>query len=390
MTLGVHKEGIMFVARLKIESHIGGMQRVTEVLAHEFIRYGYTVIYLVEASGDNDVVNGVMQFHIPIINSSKRNKVYVQNLIDLHNIKYVVNQCFEYNIFKFLASFPRIKIISCWHNCITSHIENFRGIIDYGVWPDYLKVISRNKIVYMALYSRFRYRFKNNFITAVRYSDKVILLSENYIPEMKLLVPNCSLNNVMSISNPISFEYEKVDYALKENILLYIGRFDDMQKRTDRIIEIWSSLYKQYSEWSFYIVGSGPSRDSLLSLINKNKLERIYVLPAQDPMPLYRRAKILCMTSAFEGFPLVLVEAQMFGVVPFAFNSFAAAREIIDNYKTGFLIKPFEIDDYTKTLASIMRDDQKYMNMSKLCIKSSYRYSRSVIIEKWLKLFASI
>lgn len=62
-------------------------------------------------------------------------------------------------------------------------------------------------------------------------------------------------------------------------------------------------------------------------------MERVVFTGWQDPESFYRDASILCLTSDFEGWGMVLTEAMTFGAVPVAFNSYAAITDIIDDGK---------------------------------------------------------
>jgi glycosyltransferase involved in cell wall biosynthesis len=60
-------------------------------------------------------------------------------------------------------------------------------------------------------------------------------------------------------------------------------------------------------------------------------LKRVNFEGYRNPQPFYKRASIFVMTSANEGFPMTLIEAQQNGCVPVVMNSFSALREIIQN-----------------------------------------------------------
>lgn len=74
-------------------------------------------------------------------------------------------------------------------------------------------------------------------------------------------------------------------------------------------------------------------------------------------LALYKRAQIICVSSTYEGFSLVLTEALQYGVIPVAFDSFESVHDIIDTGKNGFLVKPFQINYYANILKSLMFND---------------------------------
>ena len=87
----------------------------------------------------------------------------------------------------------------------------------------------------------------------------------------------------------------------------------------------------------------------------------------------FKLATILCMTSASESFGLVLVEAMSYGVIPFAFNSFPAVTDIIQNGINGFLVEPFDIEQYAERLLTFcLVSDKEKSKIAEELIKEGY------------------
>jgi glycosyltransferase involved in cell wall biosynthesis len=110
----------------------------------------------------------------------------------------------------------------------------------------------------------------------------------------------------------------------------------------------------------------------------------------QSPEEYYSDSSIFCLTSNFEGFPMVLPEAMAFGVVPFAFDSFPAVHDIIEDGKTGVLVKPFSIKEYADKLAQLMDDGKERARMSENCMKYVTRFSLDNIVNQWVTLINSL
>lgn len=67
----------------------------------------------------------------------------------------------------------------------------------------------------------------------------------------------------------------------------------------------------------------------------KLNLRNIEFKGTQPSEPYYAESSVLCMTSTYEGFPMVLIEAQQYGCVPMAFDSFEAVHDIIEDGENG-------------------------------------------------------
>ena len=176
----------------------------------------------------------------------------------------------------------------------------------------------------------------------------------------------------------------------KTKTLLYVGRIDFSQKRVDILIEIWNRLFKKFPEWKMVIVGAGPDLAKAKEIANNLGTQRIYFEGRQNPEPFYEKASIFCMTSSFEGFGLVLVEAQTYGVVPVAFNSFASVSDIIQNGETGFLVDPFDKKKYVEVLSDLMNNKEKLLSISKNCMEAAKKFNLEEIGNQWIDLFNSL
>jgi glycosyltransferase involved in cell wall biosynthesis len=94
------------------------------------------------------------------------------------------------------------------------------------------------------------------------------------------------------------------------------------------------------------------------------------------------------MTSDFEGFGMVLIEAQSYGVVPIAFNCFSSIDQIILNEKSGKIIDDFDIDNYQKELEKLLTTSS-LDDFAAEAINHANTFEKSIIAEKWLNQFES-
>ena len=157
---------------------------------------------------------------------------------------------------------------------------------------------------------------------------------------------------------------------------------DRVQKRPDRMIEIWKSICRRLPGWSLVMIGDGE----YLNFVKERagKLPRIQFTGFTDPRPYYAKARILCMTSSFEGFGMVLLEAMAYGCVPFAFDSFAAAKDLLPNPEQR--LDPFNIRQYSDRLIKYAENSEAYDALVKSCRKHVEDYRVESIVDKREKL----
>lgn len=234
---------------------------------------------------------------------------------------------------------------------------------------------------------------KQNLVTAFRnvyqYTDTFVVLCEEYksIFKKELNIPN--LQKMITISNGIL--PAPMDYSLnKKKQLLYVGRMSYTDKRVDRLIEIWKNIYLDFPDWELLIVGDGQERENLEKLAQN--LDRIHFCGAtKTPHLYYNEASILCMSSQFEGIPLVLLEAQQAGVIPVAFNCSAGVESILSpSWENGVLVENFSLKNYENSLRKLMNDENLRQEMQKNIINKSKEYDMEIIAEQWHQLFLKI
>ena len=87
------------------------------------------------------------------------------------------------------------------------------------------------------------------------------------------------------------------------------------------------------------------------------------------------KSKCFLMTSACEGFPMTLLEAQQCGCVPILYDSFASAKDVVTDGENGILIENRDKEAYVTALKKLMKDDALRNRMSEACIKLTERFS---------------
>lgn len=219
--------------------------------------------------------------------------------------------------------------------------------------------------------------------------DGVILLSKEFMPIYQRLTHVTSAEKFFAIPNPNTYEPEQIVDRDKENTLLFVGRLA-IEKRPEKVLVLWKRIQYRFPDWNLKIVGAGELKEDLEILKRKMKLERCFIEGRQDPQPYYEKAKILLMTSDFEGFGMVLTEAMQNGTVPMAFNSFKALTDVIQDEKTGVIVNALDLDEYEKKLAELMSDEDKRKRMAQAAKEDVKKFSRERITEHWENLFRQL
>ena len=160
------------------------------------------------------------------------------------------------------------------------------------------------------------------------------------------------------------------------------------------MIETWSLLENEYSEWKLTIIGDGPERNNLEQLTHDLNLHNISFVGFQRPIQYYKRASILLLTSEYEGFPLVLPECMSLGVVPIVYGSYSAVYDIISNGINGLILpfskKGFQAEKMAEKLSLLLSDYKRMNKMSFNAIQRSKNYSLDIVYKQWKSTFKSL
>lgn len=385
---------ILFVYTSEIIAENGGVQRVTKVLADHFEENKINVFYLSKHKSTNNSYK--YHYFLPDdqYNNSQVNLNYIRTLVIEKKINIIINQaalggtmaslCYE------AKKVADVKILSVIHNSLLGNLDSFTSsnkkifnVIPVSFFSTFLELNFIKKILHTIYIFKYKYKYRKLY----EYSDKIILLSDSYFYQFKLFVKDAKAEKVLSIYNPCSFK-DIVTEVDKKNELLFVGRVNITQKRVDILLEIWHKIFLNFPDWKLNIVGDGEDLNYLKNKAIKLKLERVFFHGYTNPINLYQSAKIFCMTSSFEGFPLVLAEAQNFNVIPILFNSFPSAEDIIVNYKNGILIEPFNTDLYVNNLKKLMTNyDENIKSFKSEFQLNKNKFSIYTIGSQWLNLF---
>ena len=87
---------------------------------------------------------------------------------------------------------------------------------------------------------------------------------------------------------------------------------------------------------------------------------------------------------------MVIVEAMQCGVVPLVYDTYSAAKDLISDGETGFVIPPFDKSKYVKKLSLLMDNEDLRINMGVKAMQSTSRFELDSIINQWEKLIREI
>lgn len=240
-------------------------------------------------------------------------------------------------------------------------------------WIAVYKILNRKGKVYLKLDAD--YRIKEYYINrdVIKWKIKRTLLKKcnlisvetkilcNYINDKWKInveyIPNGFYDN--NIKSIINYEY-------KENVICTVGRIGTFEKATDILLEGFKIAADNIQDWKLKIIG--PIEEEFKNYINeffkanpRLKERIIFKGPIYDRQALeneYKKAKIFCLSSRKEGFPLVFLEAIKNGCYIIS-SDLEAAYDVTDNQKYGTIFPIDNSEELAKCFSDICNQEYK-------------------------------
>ena len=198
--------------------------------------------------------------------------------------------------------------------------------------------------------------------------------------------------NIKVIPNAAKFIAD--DYSdCEAKRVIAVGRLD-YQKGFDRLIEAWDLVQKtnKYSDWHLDIFGQGEWQEMLQRMIDERSISGTAHInaPTSQIGKEYVRSSMLVMSSHYEGFPMVMIEAMACGLPVVTFDYKCGPRDIIDHESNGLLVKDGDIEGLASALMRLMDDKKLRQEMGQNARLVVDRYSEERVMGKWQELYKKL
>lgn len=192
------------------------------------------------------------------------------------------------------------------------------------------------------------------------------------------------------IPNPISF-YPKEKAKLNSKRVIMVGRFNDA-KGYDYLIPAWCLVHKQHPDWKLNVYGSGELHDDVARLIKEKKMVDTIILnePTDHIMEKYLESSICVLSSRYEGFSLVILEAMACGVPVVSFDCPYGPRNIIKNGEDGLLVNYLDVNELAASICKLIENHDLRKRMGDNARKNILRFSKDSVMKQWELLFSKL
>lgn len=219
-----------------------------------------------------------------------------------------------------------------------------------------------------------------------RKYDRVVILTHEELPLWH------KLSNVCVIPNALPFTAENLSADMSSKRVIAVGRFE-YQKNFKELIDIWALLPEEIRhEWHLDIYGDGYHRWAYMDQIEALSLSNSVSIhkPSGEIKQRYLEHSIYCMTSHYEGLPMVLLEAQTLGLPVVTYACPSGAKDIVSDGVDGFLVAAGDKRAFVERLLSLMQDEDLRRRMGVQAQVASKRFALDKVMAQWLSLFEEL
>ena len=376
----------MFVLTPQFHPNTGGVQMTTYKLAKRFSVQGHKVaVFSFKAAGHID------QDFAQLYCAPERGGLAIDVNCDalsaalkVFDPAVVINQMpYDHLIGDLLRKFGPPLLLGCLRNSLFA-VKNNLDSFATQILPKALVPLFRNRMGRKLLLSMHRKKQQRVLKRILATYDYFVMFAPPNLEELRFFVPDFDERKVKLIPNSIPSVLDVI--PVKENRLLWLGRLSYEQKRADLILPLWKRVRASLPDWEFDIVGDGPAFEDLRKEISLGAIEGVTLHGRKEPNEYFRRASIFVMTSAFEGFPNTLIEAQSFGAIPILFNSFPVAEWIVSHEVNGYLVPNMDADEMARIVVRLAKK-QSRNELRERALHNARRFKIDTVGDIWQDFF---
>lgn len=236
--------------------------------------------------------------------------------------------------------------------------------------------------------AKFKWRqWKNKFIDN-RMFDLVTVLTKRD----KDILQSAGINNSAVLHNPL-FLTPSEQIPEKKNIILAVGRLDAWYvKGFDLLLKAWDNISDSYPDWKVVIVGKGT--DAVIKKLqgyvthNVNSVE--FKPYTSDIKKEYQQAAIFVLSSRYEGWGLVAVEAMSQGCATIACDYVGRQAEFITDNFNGLLCQSNDEKEMALQLKVLLNSKDKRIKLGEAAIKSVSPYNEEAVAKHFEKIIENL
>lgn len=214
--------------------------------------------------------------------------------------------------------------------------------------------------------------------------NALVVLTEQQINDWPSSVPK------YAIPNALPFYPESISTCENKRAII-VGRYTEA-KGYDYMIEAWRIVHQKHPDWTIHTYAMGEEEERVRAKIQSYGLQDTIIMnpPTDDIMSEYLNSSICVVSSVFEGFSMVLIEAMACGLPCVSFDCPYGPRNIINDGEDGYLVEYLNTEALADSICKLIEDKELRNEMGRKGRTNVLRFSREKVMQQWVTLFDSL
>ena len=262
-----------------------------------------------------------------------------------------------------------LRVVEC-HCGLSAYFE------DVKKFPSFLKRLQERLMKIQLLY-------------VIRKFDKIVVMTEAEKADWNLKDKVVCIPNML-----VYYPNQEYDRPHVQKRVLSVGRYA-YQKGYDMLLDSWRQVQNTHSDWSLHIYGShdGGVGDyqRLQEQVKQHQINNVFLHQATDDVySCYAKSDFYLMSSRYESFGIVLIEAMSCGLPVISFDCKYGPKSIIRDGETGVLVPYGDITKMAASICSMIEHNEERLRMAVNARQESKKYHSENIMSLWHAFYKSL
>ena len=297
--------------------------------------------------------------------------------------KFTLPRLFKHRLRKLLDEIqPDVVVSTTYALLLFREIlsQPYRHVVESHV---YYQLLLQNTFTHIPWLDR---KISQHLLKMLKRCEKVVVLTHKDAACWK------GYDNIEVIHNVVTNYPEKItDVADRPKRIIAVGRLQ-AQKGFDLLIQSWQLIAARHPDWQLVVYGHGGDLQKLQQQLEKAGLtsSMTFAGTTDNIYKEYQNSAFYVMSSRYEGWGLVLVEAMSCGLPCVSFDCPYGPSDIIRDGEDGFLVENGNIQQLAEKMELLINNKELRERLGVRARLNAARFTSDNIMPQWTKLFETI